>query len=156
MKGDGQLDGRTDGQRPRWPRSIRPSVRLSVAFLLLSCTDPRGRPVAPEVLIILQSFSVTSPGFLTHVVTASDPDGLDSIVIRVVSADSVMAVDSTVIPFELYGSSETYSWTVPPGIPTGTSIRITAEAWDFAAFVGADTLEVTVQSSANAERRAPR
>ena len=122
------------------------------AALLSSCTDPRDRPVAPEVLIILHTFSGTSPGSLTHLVTASDRDGLDSIVVRVVSADSVMAVDSTIIPLDLYGTTEVYTWPVPPGIPAGTPIRITAEAWDFADFVGADTLEVTVQSSTDAHR----
>ena len=126
------------------------------AALSLSCTDPRGRPVAPDVRITFVTTTVSSPGVLTHDVAVTDADGLDSIVVRVVSADSVMAVDTTYIPFELFSTTETFSWTVPPGIPVGTPIRITAEAWDFADFVGADTLEVTVQSNANAERRAPR
>ncbi len=130
--------------------------RLGALLLCLSCTDPRGRPVAPEVRISFVTANVTSPGILTHDVTVTDADGLDSIVVRVVSADSVMAVDTTHIPFELFATTVTFSWTVPPGIPIGTPIRITAEAWDFADFVGADTLEVTVQSTGNVERRAPR
>lgn len=120
---------------------------LCALCALWSCTDPRARPIPPDVQIFLGSGGgVTSPGTLVHSVSVYDADGLDSIVVSVVSADSVLVADSSRVPFDAL-ATENYAWTVPAGIAPGTVIRILARAWDFADFQGADTLEILVQDS---------
>ena len=121
-----------------------------LAVLALCCTDPRARPVPPDVRIHAPLGQVaTSPGAFAHTVTAYDADGLDSIVVSIVSAESTLVADSSRVPFEIELATESYTWSIPAGIPRGTVIRILAQAWDFADFVGADTLEVVVDTTAN-------
>lgn len=123
-------------------------VGPSVALLLLACTDPRARPVPPDVQIHAATpLTTDSPGVFAHTVTAYDADGLDSIVVSIVSADSTLVADSSRVPFEIELATESYAWSVPAGVPHGTVIRILARAWDFADFVGADTLLVVVDTA---------
>ncbi len=113
--------------------------------VLLSCVDPRARPVPPKVVIQLPaSLSVHSPGTLPHTVYAFDPDGLERIRVIVQASDSLIRIDSTRAPADFSETTENYIWSIPSGLQAGTSIRIIAIATDFIGLVSADTTVVVV------------
>ena len=123
------------------------SVRLCACALLLSCTDPRARPVAPVVQIAFgPSFKLTSPGAIIGSLYMYDVDGLRDLRLTV-AGDSLLAGDSLIF---LDGSEELtrpINWTVPSGVVTGAPVTLVARVTDFAGFVATDSVKLTVQDS---------
>ena len=117
-------------------------------LLLIACTDPRERPVAPAVQVnFAPSFRLKSPGSITASLHLFDEDGLKSLQLSVASSDSALTGDSTVF---FTGESELFrpvNWTVPSGIPIGTSVTLIARVLDFKGFVAADTTHLSVQDT---------
>ncbi len=127
-------------------RLLRASVLLCVGASLLSCVDPRARPVPPRVLIQLPiGLTVRSPGTLPHVVYAFDPAGLSEIRVILQASDSLLKVDSTRAPADFTETTENYVWTLPSGMASGTQIRIKAIATDFLGLLSSDSTVVVVQ-----------
>lgn len=122
--------------------------RAAAALLLLvACTDPRARPVAPTVtLSFAPSFELKSPGSVAASIYLFDEDGLKSLEISVVSADSTLVGDSTILIGDL-SLVRPVNWQVPSGIPIGTAVTLIARAQDFKGFVTADTAHLSVQDT---------
>lgn len=153
------MNRRTDARTHRDDRARRlycASVRLCVCLLLLSCTDPRARPVTPTIQLQLSpGLQVVSPGTLSHSVYAYDADGLGLVRVSIGTADSALSADSTRLPPEAFETTLTYAWSVPAGIPEGTTVRLIALVTDLTGFEAADTALFQVQPSA-ASRRSKR
>ena len=120
----------------------------AAVLLLVACTDPRARPVAPIVqLSFAPSFRLESPGSIVASLYLYDEDGLDSLDVSVRSANSTLVGDS----ITLFGGDQELtlpvSWQVPSGIPIGTAVTLVARARDFKGFVAADTAHLSVQDS---------
>jgi hypothetical protein len=89
---------------------------------------------------------------------AYDADGLDRVVLRVLSADSQLADTATFTPTELFELVQTVIVTIPGGIPPSTPISFVATATDFIGLVSVDSLDLVVQdtvSSAASRRITP-
>ena len=137
-------------------RTVRSTVRgLSVRLcgcalgaLVLSCTDPRARPVAPVVqLAFAASFKLTSPGLIVGSLYLYDVDGLRDLELSLVSSDTLLTGDSVIF---LDGSEELtrpINWKAPAGVATGTGVTLVARVADFAGFVAVDSVRLTVQDS---------
>jgi hypothetical protein len=117
-------------------------------LLLVACTDPRARPVAPIVQFsFAPTFRLKSPGSVTASLHLFDLDGLKSLELSVTSADSALAGDSSIFfggDLELFRPVD---WTVPSGIPIGTAVTLIARVQDFKGFVTADTAHLSVQDT---------
>jgi len=114
---------------------------------LLSCTDPRARPVAPQVVISFgPSYILTSPGAIIGSLYMYDVDGLRDLELSV-RGDSLIAGDSLVILTGGVELNRPINWTAPAGIATGTRITLAAKVTDFSGFVAVDSVQLTVQDS---------
>ena len=92
------------------------------------------------------TLEVASPGTILGSVHLFDEDGLFSLELHVFTPDSAFAEDSLIV---LQGDVEMnrgINWDVPPGLPNGTLVRVAATVSDFAGFVAADTVLLTVQN----------
>jgi hypothetical protein len=127
--------------------SVRRFLGASVlGALIAACTDPRARPVPPEVEIQFgPSFRLTSPGQILGALHMVDSDGLSSVRISILSDDSTFAADSLVGLTGDADVSRPINWTVPAGLATGTFVTIVATARDFANFTTADTVKLQVK-----------
>lgn len=123
-------------------------VRLAVVLLLAACTDPRARPVAPQVQLLFgPSFKLTSPGAIIGSLYMFDEDGLLELELSVASSDSLLRGDSTIL---LTGDQELtrpINWQAPAGVATGTKLTLIARVTDFAGFIATDSVKLTVQDS---------
>jgi hypothetical protein len=121
---------------------------LVALLLLVSCTDPRARPVAPIVQFsFAPGFRLKSPGSVAASLHLFDEDGLQSLELSITSADSALAGDSTI---SFGGDLELIrpvSWQVPSGIPIGTAVTLIARVLYFKGFVTADTAHLSVQDT---------
>ncbi len=119
---------------------------LCLCALLLSCTDPRGRPEPPILdLQVPPSQVVTSPGTVTGSLYAYDDDGLKSIQMVFRVAGGAVIADSTDFlnaPFEV---TRPLTFHVPEGLASGTVLRLVVRAYDFLDVMAADSLGLTVQ-----------
>jgi hypothetical protein len=128
--------------------SLSSTWRLGVCALVVSCTDPRPRPVPPEVeLSFSPSLVVRSPGTIAGSLYAFDADGLAEIGFEVLSEDSVMMSDTTLTPSDFIESTHSLAVPVPDGVAIGTQIRLVARATDFLGFAAADTVFLAVQDT---------
>ena len=138
--------GRTDAQ---WVRCLfRASVRLCVGASLLSCTDPRARPVAPLIQIAFgPSYKLTSPGAIIGSLYMYDVDGLRDLRMSLVSSDTLLDGDSLIFLTGAEELTRPIHWTAPAGVATGTQVTLVARVTDFAGFVAVDSVKLTVQDS---------
>ena len=129
-------------------RPVRPVLLVLLLALASACTDPRERPVPPQLDLVLSTgTTIPSPGQIFGSIHLFDEDGLFSIRITVATADSAFAGDSTTV---FGGETETIrglNWAVPAGLPEGTQITLAAEVEDFAGFVSRDTLLLVVDNT---------
>ena len=125
----------------------RAASLLCVGAAILSCTDPRARPVAPLVTLGFgSSRQVTSPGRIEGVLYTFDADGIQQIVQQLRTADSVLN-DSTFLLGADQEVIRNITLTVPRGLPIGTRILVRAEVTDWVDFVTADSVVFTVQDT---------
>lgn len=121
---------------------------VCVGAAMMACTDPRARPVPPVLDMNLgAALETTSPGQILGSVHLFDEDGLFSLKLTALTADSVIEGDSTIV---LGGETELnrgVNWAVPAGLANGTQITVTAMVTDFAGFATSDTLLITVQNN---------
>ena len=132
---------------PAVRRFLRAAVRLCAGAAVLSCTDPRARPVAPLVSLEFgTSRQVTSPGQIDGLLYAYDADGIQKVVQRLRTADSVLS-DSTF----LFGADQeitrSITFAIPRGLSVGTQVRVLATVTDWVNFVTADSVVFTVQDT---------
>jgi hypothetical protein len=135
------------GNRGLW-RAI-PDSRFPIAglCLLLACTDPRARPIAPLVQIAFgPSFQLTSPGVIIGSLYMYDVDGLRDLELSI-AGDSLLAGDSLIFLTGAEELTRPINWIAPAGIATGTQITLVARVSDFAGFVAVDSVKLTVQDS---------
>jgi hypothetical protein len=120
-------------------------VRLLLVALLLSCTDPRARPVPPTVeLAFAPGTVVTSPDTLRGTLYAFAADGLAEVRVMLKSSDSNLQLDSSYNaddPFEL---NRFLTYAIPPGLAVGTTLQVTGRAEDFVGFFAVDTVTFTI------------
>ena len=120
----------------------------AAVLLLVCCTDPRARPVAPIVqLSFAPSFRLKSPGSVAASLYLFDEDGLKSLDLSVRSADSSLVGDSTIFFSGDLELTRTVNWQVPARIPIGTAVTLSARVQDFKGFVTADTAHLSVQDT---------
>lgn len=134
---------------------VASSARLAVAaaFLVASCSDPRGRPLPPEVSVRLTPGQpVTSPGTITGTVHARHPDGLDRIVFSVNSSDGIISSDTTIFPEDPFEITWPFSRFVASGMAAGIEIRFSALARSFVGFAAADTVLAIVGDTTRQSR----
>lgn len=123
----------------------RAPVPVCLCALLLACTDPRARPAPPTVQIIVSpTIHVTSPGTIPVSVYAYDAQGLDRLFVSVRSGYPGLQGDSTYLFSNLNEQTMNVLWEVPPGIPFGTQVTLTAKAKNFIGFTATDSAVVTV------------
>jgi len=123
------------------------AVRLCGCALLLSCTDPRARPVAPQVVLSFgPTYILTSPGAIIGSLYMYDVDGLRDLELSV-SGDTLIAGDSLVFLTGGIELTRPINWTAPAGIATGTPIILVAKVTDFSGFIAVDSVQLTVQDS---------
>ncbi len=123
---------------------MKAPVRLCVCAALAGCTDPRGRPVSPEVDLQFVSATATSPDTIVGSLYAFDADGLRDLVLTVRSSDSGFALDSTLF---IAGTTELTRGLVlslPAGRPVGSTIRVRARVTDEAGFAASDSVDLVI------------
>ena len=129
---------------------MRPRLLLSGCALALACTDPRARPMAPEIsLSFADSTVVKSPGDLNGSLHASDGDGLLQVRIAIASGDSALRLDSAIELRDLFSVSRSLRFRIPAGVPIGTAVRVIGRAEDFSGFLAADTAVFVVEDTVN-------
>jgi len=130
------------GQVNRTRRALGPLCALCV---WLSCTDPRARPVPPDLTLQFASTSATSPDTVAGSLYAFDSDGLLQLELEIRSSDAAFAVDST---FFIAGTSEINRGlflAFPAGRPAGSTIRVLARVSDETGFTSSDSTIFTIQ-----------
>jgi len=121
-------------------------VALSLCACLLACTDPRARPAPPTVQVLAAAGQrVTSPGTVLASIYATDVQGLDSIVVSLRSTFSALQGDSTFLLPDTTAQTTNVIWTVPSGVPSGTSIVLRATAYNLIGFAARDSAVLTVE-----------
>jgi len=140
---NGQMGQRgRKGQTSQVLRALRPFCTLCV---FLSCTDPRARPVPPDLTLQFVSTSATSPDTVAGSLYAFDADGLLQLELEIRSSDAAFAVDSS---FFIAGSNEINRGlflAFPAGRPAGSTIRVLARVSDETGFTSADSTIFTIQ-----------
>jgi len=127
--------------------SVRRSAGASALLLLLACTDPRARPVAPVVdLEFGTSRDVSSPGTIEGLLYTFDADGVQKIVQQLRTADSLL-IDSTFLLGTDQEVLRNITLTIPRGLPVGTQVRLRAVVTDWVNFVTADSVVFTVRDT---------
>jgi hypothetical protein len=128
-------------------RTAGAAVRLCVCALLLSCTDPRARPVAPMVSLLFgSSIRVTSPGLIEGVLYAYDADGIQKVVETLRTPDSILT-DSTFLLGADQEITQSIALRVPRGLAIGAELRVLARVTDWVNFVTADSVVFSVQDT---------
>jgi len=120
---------------------------LALAVLAAACTDPRARPSPPIVQIVMETpLVVASPGSLLGTVHVTDPNGIDSIRVRVELGNGSTLGDSVffVSGDDLFQTALPLQWRLPGGVPNRTTVRVVARARSYLGFVAADTVLTAV------------
>jgi hypothetical protein len=116
--------------------------------LLLSCTDPRARPVPPLVQITVSpTLVLSSPGTIAASLFTYDADGLSSLFLSVRSADAKLVGDSAIAFAGDQQVTHVINWTVPSGMSVGTAVTLAVKVVDQAGFATLDTLHLTIQTT---------
>ena len=117
------------------------AVRISVLLALFACAPDRGRPGPPSLNIAVRAGStVYSPDTLPFSVTATDTDGLDSLL--------VTFLDSTVSVQTNFQSQvqQSFRWPVRSGMSAGRLLALSARATDVRGLVTVNSVTITVIS----------
>jgi hypothetical protein len=124
----------------------RAAMTLGACACLLACTDPRARPAPPTVRIFVASgLRATSPGTIATSISATDIQGLDSIVASLRSTFPGLQGDSTYLLPDTTAQTTSVIWAVPGGVPTGTRIVLFATAYNLIGFAARDSAVLTVE-----------
>jgi hypothetical protein len=119
---------------------------LGVGACLLACTDPRARPAPPTVTVFVASgLRATSPGTIPTSISATDVQGLDSIVASLRSTFPALQGDSTYLLPDTTAQMTNVIWVVPAGVPAGTRVVLSATAYNLIGFAARDSAIVTVE-----------
>lgn len=111
-----------------------------------ACTDPRPRVAPPTVRIQVSStLQVTSPGTIPAAIYVYDVQGLDQVVVSVRSGQPTLDGDSTFVFTNQNEQTVNVAWHVPPSIPNGTRISLSAKAKNLIGLVAADSVVLAVQ-----------
>ncbi len=125
---------------------FRAAVLLCACAAALSCTDPRARPVPPDLDVqFAPTFTLTSPGSLDASIYMFDDDGIATLHVKAQSDDSLFALDSLI---GLVGEQEAIrpiAWTVPPGIAANMGVWVRVTVRDFAGFETKDSVRLHIQ-----------
>ncbi|HEY2804343.1 MAG TPA: hypothetical protein VGI92_00635 [Gemmatimonadales bacterium] len=97
---------------------------------------------------IAPSFLLKSPGQVYGSLYMFDDDGLQSLTMRIHTADSTFKADSFLFLTGDNSITRPFDWAIPSGIGVGAKITFYAKAVDFTNFATADSVTFTVQSSA--------
>jgi hypothetical protein len=136
------------GNRSFWRAIADCRFPIAGLCLLLACTDPRARPVAPLIQIAFgPSFKLTSPGAIIGSLYLYDADGLRDLELSLVSSDTLLAGDSLIFLTGAEELTRPINWKAPAGVATGTQVILVARVSDFAGFVAVDSVKLTVQDS---------
>ena len=116
------------------------SVPLCLCALLASCSEPRARPVPPDIELVFDTAQVVrSPGTVTGTVNVHASGGLDFLHLRLANADSTFVLDT----LEGYAGEQdlvrSLTWEVTPGLAPGTTLYFSVRARDFVGFQTADS-----------------
>jgi len=120
---------------------------VCAAVLAAACSDPRPRPVPPTLRITLDTARVTSPGQIVGTIYTADPDGVDSLIVSLHSADDRFSDDSLFFPDNPFEEARPLRWRVPPGLASGVEIDIFARAVSYLGLGAADTATAIVRDS---------
>jgi hypothetical protein len=126
-------------------RLERLAVGACVA-LAAACSDPRARPVPPQIAFAFDTAQVVrSPGLVVGRVDITASGGIDFIHLTLGTTDSSFFLDT----LEGYAGegqlSRQIQWSVDPGMAVGTTLLFTVLVRDFADFEKADTIAFTTQ-----------
>src|ERR1051326_739893 len=114
---------------------------LLILSLLTTCAPDRGRPGPPSINIAVRAGStVYSPDPLPFTVTASDTDGLDSLLVTFL--DSTVSVQTS---FESE-VQKSFLWPIRPGMVAGRVLALSARATDVRGLVSVNSVNLTVIS----------
>jgi hypothetical protein len=132
-------------QDAKWCAGVRVAA-TAVALLALACSEPRARPVPPDIELAFDTAqAIHSPGTLTGTVNVHASGGLDLLHIRLSTADSVFVLDT----LEGYAGEQdlarAVTWEISPGLPVGTTLSFTVKARDFIGFETADSTSFKTQ-----------
>jgi hypothetical protein len=130
---------------PPGGRSRRIMLSVGVGACLLACTDPRARPAPPSVTLFVSSgLRISSPGTIPTSISATDAQGLDSLVVSLRSTYGPLHGDSTYLLRDTTEQTTAVVWSVPGGVPGGTTIVLAAIAYNLVGFAARDSAVVTV------------
>ena len=117
------------------------AVALSVLLLLGACAPDRGRPGPPSINIEVRAGStVYSPDTLPFTVTATDTDGLDSLLVTFL--DSTVSVQTS---FQSE-AQRSFRWPVRSGMVAGRLLPLSARATDVRGLATVNSVNLTVIS----------
>jgi hypothetical protein len=95
-----------------------------------ACLEDRPRPAPPVITITIDQATVRSPDTVTGTITVRDPDGIDSVWVRV---DTVRRGDDAFLETVF---SSPYRFPVRSGLVAFDLVPIRGEARDVVGFVG--------------------
>lgn len=126
---------------------MRRAAWLGAGLLLAACTDPRARPVPPDVLLLAPAFDVTSPGTISASLYAFDADGLKDLTIHLTNDAGSFVTDSSVFLDATTEQTRPISLLVPAGLATGTRLTLDLTVGDYTGFATRSTTVFTVRDS---------
>lgn len=142
--------GGTGRRSPRAPVPLCPCARFLVPLCLcasvITCTDPRARPAPPAVRVYLApGVVVRSPGTIAVSAVVFDVQGVDSVHMTLKSTYPGLQGDSLYLVADTTDYTQSVLWSVPAGVPAGTTFTLGAKAWNLLGFAGADSTVATSQ-----------
>jgi hypothetical protein len=123
---------------------LRAPVPLFLCALLLACTDPRPRVPPPTVRVLVGTRALTSPGTLPASIYGYDFQGFDSLRVALKSAIPQLNGDSLYLFPDTTEATTDVVWTIPTGVPAGTTITLIAKVWNLVGFAATDSTILTV------------
>jgi hypothetical protein len=108
----------------------------AAAVALAACFGERDRPAPPQLDILLDAATVQSPGEVSGLARASDPDGIDSLWLHL--SDVTQGVDGHLEPVV----EARFRLPVPAGLPPSAILDLVVRARDGGGFT--DTAATTV------------
>jgi hypothetical protein len=136
------VSGPGSGSGGRRRAAARTGALVGLLALAAACTDPRPRPAPPTVVIDLEPDQiVASPGPLLGTLHVSDPNGIDSILVRLELGNGAVVGDSVffVSGNDPFHATLPLDYQLVGGIPLRTVVRLVARATSYIGFYAADT-----------------
>jgi hypothetical protein len=125
-----------------------PRLRLTGLVLgatCLACTDPRSRPVPPELVVQFTATTVTSPDTLFGSLYAQDSDGLRELILALRSSDGTIRIDSSQFVAGAFELSRNLRFAIPAGLAPGGQLLVVARVSDAAGFATSDSTFLSIQ-----------